>query len=94
MTQPTSAAQKVAYDFSDLTPTQQNLLTFQGWHALDKYTRQPSAATVKKLISRGLLFKEDREIHGVIVTEYDVPISVHIAWCEFCARATATSEDV
>ncbi len=71
------------YDFSGLTDSQQTLLSFQGWRA-GQGMRQPDRRTVKKLIDRGLLIEHERRHEGVAVLEYEVPIPVHMAWCEYC----------
>lgn len=74
----------MSYDFSKLTDAQKHILTFQGWEAGER--RQPRKATVRNLIERGLLVARERKFSGgLIVTEYDVPLAVHIAWCALCA---------
>lgn len=73
------------YDFSRLTERQQELLTFGGWRVGDDRP-QPSPRTTSRLIRRGLVERhviEDRSLRIVI---YDVPLAVHIAWCEHCSR--------
>lgn len=83
----------MTYDFSRLTGAQQNLLTFQGWQAGSKYPDgslwpQPQKRTVKKLIERGLVIPHERQYSvcgfTITVTEYEVPIAVHMAWCMQC----------
>lgn len=71
------------YDFSDLTGDQQRLLTFQGWKVGDRL-RQPTPQTARELIERGLVIPHDRTYCGVVFKEYEVPIAVHMAWCEHC----------
>lgn len=74
------------YDFTGLTKAQQMLLSFQGWCVQDAQVRQqPSKRTVAKLIERGLVIPHKRG-SGFYVMEYEVPIAVHIAWCERCER--------
>jgi hypothetical protein len=80
------------YDFSNLTDAQQRVLTFQGWQAGDRM-RQPHKTTVKKLIARGLVIERDH-VSGkppitFHVTEYEVPMHIHIAWCNYCAELEA-----
>ncbi len=84
-------AKQPNYDFSGLTQDQEALLTFQGWAVESRYPpSQPSGGTVRKLIDRGLLVPRQRVSTGPLgtmsVTEYDVPIAVHIAWCAYCAK--------
>jgi hypothetical protein len=80
----------VDYDFSGLTPRQQELLTFEGWTVFDAPTRvQPAKRTVRKLIEQGLLKETRRYRMGLWITEYFVPLGVHMAWCSHCARAEA-----
>jgi hypothetical protein len=75
-----------AYDFSRLTPAQEWLICLCGWHVGAKWPDgsmrvQPGKRTVRKLIERGLVVpRESRTRHGR-VTEYDVPIAVHMAYC-------------
>lgn len=80
------------YDFSGLTRAQQWLLTFQGWE-ISSEAAQPSPRTVAKLIKRGLVVpvevKEMTRIGPMTVTEYRVPLDVHMAWCEHCSRQEA-----
>lgn len=78
----------MSYDFSSLTPRQQQLLTFQGWKVGDG-TVQPAKRTVKKLIERGLIREHVTSNGYYIATEYEVPISVHMAWCAHCAQGAA-----
>lgn len=80
----------MGYNFSGLTVAQKTMLTFGGWHVGSKFLPQPQARTVKKLIDRGLLIErrvQQRFAVGFNLTlsEYDVPIAVHMAWCERCA---------
>lgn len=78
-----------AYDFSRLTQSQAELLTFAGW-AIGCGRRQPGRSTVRKLVERGLL--TEREVKSNVgpftmtVPEYTVPIAVHIAWCSRCSE--------
>lgn len=74
----------MSYDFSGLTPAQQRVLTFQGWSM--GQGKQPSKATVRKLVDRGLLVARERKFMATTVTEYDVPIPVHAAWCAWCSQ--------
>jgi hypothetical protein len=73
------------YDFSKLTTAQQSVLTFQGWE-VGSDMRQPSKATVKKLIERGLVIPQEVKTVNMTVIEYQVPIDVHMAWCAHCAK--------
>ena len=78
------------YDFTGLTQAQEWLICLQGWRVGSKYPDgspwpQPNKRTVKKLIDRGLIVerKVDVPVRGgfVMVTEYDVPLAVHLAYC-------------
>ena len=76
------------YDFKDLTENQQKVLTYLGWtvgNVKDGYS-QPSERTMKKLIARGLAIPHYRQHKGVEVIEYEVPLAVHMAWCQWCAE--------
>ncbi len=75
---------KAQYDFSALTEKQKALLTFQGW-SVDSSIPQPSPSTVKKLIARGLVIAHELVRGHWKITEYEVPIPVHAAWCAYCA---------
>ena len=79
------------YDFSRLTAAQQNLLTFQGWQIGSHYPGgsmrpQPGPRTVRKLIERGLVIPHEVQKGGLTVIEYEIPILVHMAWCEECSK--------
>lgn len=84
------------YDFSKLTPAQEWLIVYQGWHIGQKYPDgsiwpQPSKRTVKKLLDRGLMFAREvsEPVPGfgsMTVIEYDVPLDVHMAYCMQCAE--------
>lgn len=76
----------ITYDFSDLSEQQQIVLTYKGWRVTDKFQRRPSAVRMKKLIDRGLVIPREISIGGRCWTEYEVPLAVHIAWCEHCKR--------
>lgn len=85
----------MSYDFSGLTNAQHALLTFQGWQVGQANPDrspcvQPSERTVRKLIERGLVIPHERDVPAgpftMSVTEYEVPIDVHMAWCEYCAQ--------
>lgn len=80
------------YDFSGLTEQQAWLILYQGWRVGQRYPDgspwpQPTKRMVKKLIDRGLMtsteVREPSSISGLSmsVTEYHVPIEVHMAWC-------------
>ena len=80
------------FNFSGLTLIQQDVLTFQGWQLRARYPdgsvrRQPSRRSVQKLLDRGLVIAREKRICPVslpvIVTEYEVPVAVHIAWRQF-----------
>lgn len=76
----------MSYDFTNLTEAQQRLLTMCGWEP-GSFQKQPRPGTVKKLLERGLLVARERPFMGIKVTVYEVPMPVHIAWCELCAQA-------
>lgn len=80
------------YDFSGLTEQQAWLILYQGWRVGQCYPDgspwpQPTKQMVKKLIDRNLMdVIKSREPVGksgfyMNVTEYHVPIEVHMAWC-------------
>lgn len=76
----------MAYDFSRLTPMQEWLICLQGWHIGKKWPdgsiyAQPAKRTVRKLIERGLLVPREVGDGMLTVTEYDVPLDVHMAYC-------------
>jgi hypothetical protein len=73
-------------DFKGLTVAQQNILTFGGWHAGSTLVPQPKLPTVLKLLERGLVVAHQLEETGFAWTEYEVPVAVHAAWCDHCAR--------
>ena len=84
------------YDFSKLTNQHEWLICYQGWRVGQTYPDgsvwpQPSKRAVKKLIERGLMTAYDRQVDGLIVTEYDVPIDVHYAWCMTCEEPRTTT---
>jgi len=79
--------------FDDLTTNQEWLLVLGGWHIGSRYPNgtprpQPSKRTVKKLIARGLVIPHELTVSSTFgpmtVTEYDVPLAVHIAYCMSC----------
>jgi hypothetical protein len=74
-----------AHYFSDLTPAQQELLSFQGW-APGCGRKAPRPDTARKLVARGLVVPRDVKVLHATVKAYDVPLDVHIAWCAHCAR--------
>lgn len=73
-----------AYDFSNLTENQKSLLVYCGWQIGSKLMNQPSKATVKKLIERGLVIPREVKQGNMTVTEYEVPAAVHLAFCLSC----------
>jgi len=77
----------MAFDFSNLTFRQKELLTFHGWHSRCGRP-QPTPETVRKLKERGLV-RELRVGGAMTWLEYEVPLAVHIAWCEACSCKTA-----
>lgn len=80
----------MSYDFTGLTNAQAELLTYQGWEMGSTWpTRQPHPLTVKKLIERGLLIEHVTTVGRMTVREYEVPLSVHMAWCEHCGKEYA-----
>lgn len=74
------------YDFTGLTVAQQRLLTFQGWPC-GEFVPKPRRSTVQPLIDRGLVVLIPRRVGGIDPARYDVPISVHCAWCMQCSGA-------
>lgn len=80
------------YDFSNLTGAQQSLLTFQGWAPGARHTKQPRPGTVKKLIDRGLVVASTRPFMGISVPVYEVPLDVHMAWCQHCSSLRERSQ--
>lgn len=75
------------YDFSDLSPAQEWLIVTQGWTYGSSFP-QPSPRTAKKLIERGLVIPHEYKLPRtrscpleVTVTEYEVPLHVHFAFC-------------
>ena len=78
----------MAYDFSRLTTTQKELLTYGGWSVGCQFPPvQPQPRTVAKLIARGLLVhRKTKYGAGFVVDEYEVPVGVHAAWCDHCAK--------
>lgn len=74
----------MAYDFSGLTSTQQALLTYRGWET-GSFLPCPTARTLKRLLERGLIVVTSRVLFGLTVTEYAVPLDVHMEWCEHCS---------
>lgn len=73
-----------AYDFRGLTVAQEWLLTYCGWSHYDSPRRpMPKRTTVEPLITRGLM-SERKSVTGDTLA-YEVPISVHAAWCAHCA---------
>lgn len=73
----------MTYDFSGLTTAQKWLLTNQGWEFGPNSGTGPRRKTVEPLIARGLVIEHKAEFGRP--TAYEVPISVHIAWCERCS---------
>jgi len=80
-------------NFTGLTQSQKELLTFRGWkmgarHPDGSVWRQPSRRSVQKLLERGLVIAHETMIRPlslpVTITEYEVPLAVHIAWCQYC----------
>lgn len=88
-----------AYDFSNLTIRQQELLTFQGWtyeFGRKMGISQPIKQTVRKLLARKLVVERKRQLpptrdfpFSMTIVEYEVPLHVHIAWCQYCSDAFA-----
>lgn len=76
----------MAYDFTNLTERQQELLTYGGWYGGSRLLPQPSQATVRKLLDRGLLVAHELRDGALSWTEYEVPTAVHIAWCGHCSK--------
>lgn len=70
------------FDFSGLTPRQQEVLAFQGWTtSMAGMVPQPSKRTVQKLLDRGLVIEHIVQRGCFTYREYEVPLAVHIAWC-------------
>lgn len=74
----------MAYDFHNLTQSQQWLLTVQGWDIHTRTIARPTRRTVQPLIDRGLVVEHRMAFQGVSVEAYVVPIDVHAAWTAFC----------
>lgn len=73
------------YDFSKLTTAQEWLLTLKGFQFdPTKAERGPKKATVAPLIARGLVIEHK---NGHWPSSYEVPLAVHIAWCDHCSEA-------
>lgn len=76
-------------DFSGLTRRQKELLSAGGWR-IDMRTVQPTRATVRKLLDRGLVVErrvtDRRGWPPIPVSEYDVPLDVFQAWADYCAQ--------
>ncbi len=79
----------MAYDFSGLTPRQQQLLAAGGWRASIGMGKQPTPHTVRKLVERGLLVAEPRRFMLATITEYRVPADVSAAWRDRAATQAA-----
>lgn len=75
----------MAYDFHNLTQSQQWLLTVGGWDMHTQTIARPSRGTVQPLIDRGLVVEHRMSFQGITVEALVVPIDVHMAWCEHCA---------
>ncbi|MBH2008316.1 MAG: hypothetical protein I8H71_01315 [Xanthomonadaceae bacterium] len=73
----------MGYDFTNLSMAQQWLLTNQGWERGPNRGTGPRRKTVALLIDRGLLIEHKAESGRP--DAFEVPLSVHIAWCEHCA---------
>lgn len=73
------------FDFRGLTPAQHAVLSLAGW-TIGCGRSQPQPRTMRRLIERGLVVAYDVADRGAIVTEYLVPVAVHIAWCARCAK--------
>jgi len=73
----------MAYDFHNLTQSQQWLLTVGGWDMHTKTIARPGLSTVRPLVERGLV----AVVNGAVF----VPTDVHVAWCEHCADLEATA---
>ncbi|CAM5213689.1 hypothetical protein CDEF62S_00374 [Castellaniella defragrans] len=87
-------------DFSGLTPRQEWLLLYQGWRVGQKFPDgspwpQPTPRTVKKLIERGLIEVVEVKKPGgrftMTVTEYHVPLHIHMAFCCQCSEKEPTN---
>ena len=72
-------------NFNNLTENQQELLSFQGWN-IGCNRNQPPKKSMLKLIERGLVIEHEIIDRGLSIKEYEVPLSVHIAWCEHCSK--------
>lgn len=78
----------MTYDFSGLSDREGELLTFQGWTAQSTMPAvPPGRKAMRRLIARGLVIERSREYRGLTVTEYEVPLDVHVAWCARCSEA-------
>jgi len=58
-----------------------------------------SAATVSVFLDRGLIVRLPDKVLGrdafgaITVPEYEIPISVHMNWCEWCANNYPDEDD-
>ena len=81
-----------ALDFTGLTALQRTVLSLAGWTASTADSGicpQPSRASMKLLVDRGLVIERpatDGRHPPMKWWEYEVPIDVHMAWCEACDR--------
>jgi hypothetical protein len=60
--------------------------------------------TIHSLMKKGLIIAHQEQIYGpgntpidripMTVTRYDVPIPVHIAWCEWCSENYREEDEV
>jgi len=80
------------YDFTGLTHSQKELLTFSGWNR-NCGRKQPQKRTVEKLIRRGLIVeRKAKESFMFYIIEYTVPLPVHMAWCKCCSQIEQRKE--
>jgi hypothetical protein len=72
-------------NFSTLPPTQQDCLAAYAFPGLSQ--PQPWArATTASLVAKGLLERRDHDKGGgLTVHDFEMPIAVHMAWCEWCS---------
>lgn len=81
-----------AYDFAALPPKQLEALGNISI-GLDEGVNPRTAAA---LVRRGLIEEREQVLPGripVTVKRYEMPIHVHIRWCEWCAANYVPGED-
>ena len=75
--------------FSALTSTQQECLAYYAFPGLME--RQLFLlTTTDALVSKGLLTRVDRRIGNLTIHDFEMPLAVHIAYCQWCAETLET----